>query len=169
MDQSTLVPKGAGEPNLTPGEQRILSLMERGQRRVEQRMEHMEQRMHSMEEKLTQQIKELALKVEYEASASKMRDRQLAEDIQRLRDDAREREARLMEYVNRELGTFQKSVSERFAQHNTRLEVLEQTVQLNCELLRKNTQAIQELQQEMRKLAVALETPAENRARVQTT
>lgn len=104
MEQSTLVPKGAGELNLTPGEQRILSLMEQGQRHMEQRMDRMEQRMQSMEDKLdaqSHQLTELALKVEYEAGASKTRDRQLAEDIQSLRDEAREREARLMEYVNK--------------------------------------------------------------------
>lgn len=155
MNPSTLVPTEAGEQNLTPGEQRILSLLEQGQR-------HMEQRMYSLEDKLSaqgQQLKELMLKVEHEAGASKMRDRQLAADVQRLREEGRERETRLIEYVNKELSTFQKEGSERFAQHNMRLEVLEQTVQLNCEAIRENTQAIQGLRQEVRKLEVTLKQP----------
>jgi hypothetical protein len=129
MDQSTLVSTGAGEQNLTPGEQRILSLMEQGQRRMEQRMQSME--------------------VEHEAGASKTRDRQLAADLERLREEGQEREAR-----------FRKVVSERFDQHNTRLEVLEQTIQLNCEAIRENSTALQGLRQEVHKLAVVLEQPS---------
>ena len=57
MDQFTLVSTSAGEQKITPGEQRILALMEQGHQRI------------------AQQIEDLTTKVDHEIGASKMRDR----------------------------------------------------------------------------------------------
>ncbi|ATB29875.1 hypothetical protein [Melittangium boletus] len=134
MNGSTSSSQARNEPGLTPGEQRILALLEgweprlerleqgqqrleQGQQRLEQRMDHMEQRMERLEQQvqtledkvgvLGRDLQMLTLRVESEAAASKQRDRQLSEDLQTLRVE----------------------VAERFNQHNTRLEMLEQAVQ----------------------------------------
>jgi uncharacterized protein (DUF3084 family) len=130
MEQPTLVPLGAGEPNLTPGEQRILLLLEQGQRR----MERMEQRLQSLEEKLNaqdQRLQPLKLNVDHEAAASKRRDQELSAEIQSVREAGRDQEIRRLETVHRELNLFRREVSERFAQHNMRLEVLERKLAIS--------------------------------------
>ena len=50
MERSTSVPMGMGEQSLTPGEQRILALMEQGQQRLDQRLDRMDQRLQSLED-----------------------------------------------------------------------------------------------------------------------
>ena len=45
MERSTSVPTGMGEQSLTPGEQRILALMEQGQQRLEQRLDSMNRQL----------------------------------------------------------------------------------------------------------------------------
>jgi hypothetical protein len=130
MEQSTLVPLGAGEPNLTPGEQRILLLLEQGQRR----MERMEQRLQSLEEKLNaqdQRLQPLKLNVDHEAAASKRRDQELSAEIQSLWEVGRAQEIRRLETMHRELNLFRREISERFAQHNTRLEILERKLAIS--------------------------------------
>ncbi|MFY0562339.1 hypothetical protein ACN28E_00740 [Archangium lansingense] len=52
MERSTSVPMGMGEQSLTPGEQRILALMEQGQQRLEQGQQRLEQRMDRMDQRL---------------------------------------------------------------------------------------------------------------------
>lgn len=156
MDRSTSSPTSAGEQNLTPGEQRILALLEQGQ----QRMQSLEQRMQSMEKKLDsqgRQLEDLTIKVDHEIGASKMRDRQLALDLQCVRKELQEREvlliAELTRRIDQGVNTLRIEFSERFDQVDTRLGIVEQVVQLNSKQLAHHTQSIQELQQEVRKLS----------------
>jgi hypothetical protein len=94
MERSTPVPMGMGEQSLTPGEQRILALMEQGQQRLEQRLQSLEagqkrtdQRLDSMDRRLT----ELKFEVAQEATRGKLRDRDLASQLQHSQDEHRER------------------------------------------------------------------------------
>ena len=153
MNQSTSVPTSAGEQNITPGEQRILALLE---------------------QKLTahgQQLEDLMIKVDQEIGASKMRDRQLAIDLQRLREESQRREVKFIadlstridqskqwgiESLDLQVNTLRKDLGERFHELDTRLGVLEQVAQLTSKQLYNNTQSIQGLQQEVRKLSEAL-------------
>lgn len=73
MDRSMSVPTGMGEQSLTPGEQRIIALMEQGQQRLDQRlqsleegqkrtdqrMQSLEQRMQSLEQRTDQRMQSL--------------------------------------------------------------------------------------------------------------
>jgi len=153
MERSTSVPTSASEQNITPGEQRILALLER---------------------KLTahgQQLEDLMIKVDQEIGASKMRDRQLAIDLQRLREESQRREVKfiadlstridqskqwVIESLDLQVNTLRKDLGERFHELDTRLGVLEQVAQLTSKQLYNNTQSIQGLQQEVRKLSEAL-------------
>lgn len=161
MERSTLVPMGMGEQSLTPGEQRILALMEQGQQRLEQRLEQSHQR-------LEQQIKELTLKVDQEAAASKTRDRELAAELQGLREEGQNQQIwlvgkiersqqEMLEAMHQEMNKFRTDVSKRFDQHDTRLQVVERTLERHDEHLRELGQAIEGLQQETRKLAAAVD------------
>jgi len=118
MDQFTLVSASAGEQNITPGEQRILALMEQGHQRIEQRIERIEQR-----------LEDLTAKVDHEIGASKMRDRQLAIDIQGVREEIQHQETRLMARFDHQLNVLRKDFGERFDQLETRLGVVELLVQ----------------------------------------
>jgi predicted nucleic acid-binding Zn-ribbon protein len=146
MDQSTSVPTSASEQNLTPGEQRILAVMEQGQQRIEQRferiekrferiekrMDSMEQRMESMEKKLDsqgQQLEDLTIKVDHEIGASKMRDRQLAIDLQGVREEIQHRDILLKAHVDNLENNLRKDFGERFSQLDTRLGAVELLVQ----------------------------------------
>ncbi|WP_309889894.1 hypothetical protein [Archangium sp.] len=129
MDQFTLVSTSAGEQNITPGEQRILALMEQGHQRIEQRMDSMEQRMDKRMERIEQQIEDLTTKVDHEIGASKMRDRQLAIDLQGVREEIQHQETRLMARFDHQLNVLRKDFGERFDQLDTRLGVVELLVQ----------------------------------------
>lgn len=171
MDRSTSVPMGMGEQSLTPGEQRILALMEQGQQRLEQRLQSLEESqksttllLGSMDLRLT----ELTLKVDQEIVNSKVRDRQLAAAIQELREEQQERGIRFLAQIERsqqmtletmhqEMNKLRSEFSKRFDQHDTRLEVVEQTLERHDERLHEHGQAIQGMQQEVRKLTVAVE------------
>lgn len=164
MDRSTSVPMGMGEQSLTPGEQRILVLMEQGQQRLEQGQQRLEQRLNSMDRQLT----ELTLKVDQEAANSKMRDRQLASALQGLREEQQEQGIRLLaqiersqqltlEVMHQEMNKFRSEVSKRFDQHDTRLGVVDQTLERHDERLREHGQVLQGLQQEVQKLTAAVE------------
>jgi chromosome segregation ATPase len=125
MERSTSVNPGPGEQNLTPGEQRILILLEQVQQGLEQRMERMEERLdqrmqsrlednqlriqiqldqsqhriQSVEHKLSQQgeqLQTLMIKADYEGAASNMRDRQLTTDLQQLRKEHQKKELELL-------------------------------------------------------------------------
>ncbi|HEX8437209.1 hypothetical protein [Archangium sp.] len=124
MEQSTSVTPGPGEQNLTPGEQRILTLMEQGEQRIltlmEQGQQRMEKRLQSLEEgqqrmwvQLDQgqrriqsvehtlslqgeQLKTLLIKVDYEGAASNTRDRQLTTDLQQLRKEHQQKELQFL-------------------------------------------------------------------------
>jgi hypothetical protein len=146
MEQSMSVPTGTGEQNLTPGEQRILLLLEQGQQRMEQRLQSLEDKLNAQ----AQRLQPLKITVDHEAAASKRRDQELTAGLQHLREEGQARELRHLETVHREMSAFQREVSERFDRHTTRLELVEQMVQLN-------SSALQGLQQEVRKLAVARE------------
>jgi chaperonin cofactor prefoldin len=121
MDQFTLVSTSAGEQNITPGEQRILALMEQGH----QRMERIEQRM----ERIEQRLEDLTAKVDHEIGASKMRDRQLAIDIQGVREEIQQRELLLKAHIDNLENSLRKDFGERFTQLDTRLGVVELLVQ----------------------------------------
>ncbi len=125
MDQFTSVSTSAGEQNITPGEQRILALMEQGHQRMEQRMERLEQRM----ERLEQRLEDLTAKVDHEIGASKMRDRQLAIDIQGVREEIQHREILLKTHIDNLENSLRKDFGERFTQLDTRLGVVELLVQ----------------------------------------
>jgi chromosome segregation ATPase len=171
MERSTSVSTGMGEQSLTPGEQRILALMEQGQRRLEQRLDGMDQRLQSLEEgqkRTNQQLQDLTLKVDKEAAASKMRDRQLEAELQHLEEQSQNRHLWLKGEIERaqqatlasvfqELNSLRAALTERLDQHNMRLDVLEETLELNCERTRQNSQALEGLQVEMRKLTEAVE------------
>ncbi len=136
MDQYTAVPTSAGEQNLTPGEQRILALMEQGHQRIEQRMDSLEQRlnkrMDSMEKKLdsqSQQLEDLTTKVDHEIGASKMRDRQLAIDLQGVREEIQHRDILLKAHVDNLENNLRRDFGERFSQLDTRLGAVELLVQ----------------------------------------
>ncbi|QRK11130.1 hypothetical protein JQX13_14280 [Archangium violaceum] len=182
MDRSMSVPTGVGEHSLTPGEQRILTLMEQGQQRLEQGQQLLEQRLQGMDQRLQslehgqqrteQQLKELTLKVDHEAAASRIRDLQLAADLQGLRHDNQERLVRLQGQLEQSLQKTQESVlttlyfetnklrtefSERFDRHNARLEIVEQTLELYGERIRDNTQALQGQREDVRKQTTGVE------------
>ncbi|MFE8603957.1 hypothetical protein [Archangium violaceum] len=178
MDRSTSVPMGMGEQSLTPGEQRILALMEQGQQRLEKRLAHMDQRLQSLEESqkgttlllgsMDLRLTEVTLKVDQEIVNSKVRDRQLAAAIQELREEQQERGIRFLAQIDRsqqmtleamhqEMNKLRSEFSKRFDQHDTRLGVVEQTLERHDERLHEHGQAIQGLQQEVRKLTVAVE------------
>jgi exonuclease VII large subunit len=136
MDQFTAVPTSAGEQNLTPGEQRILALMEQGHQRIEQRMDSLEQRlnkrMDSMEKKLdsqSQQLEDLTTKVDHEIGASKMRDRQLAIDLQGVREEIQHRDILLKAHVDNLENNLRRDFGERFSQLDMRLGAVELLVQ----------------------------------------
>lgn len=150
MERSTPVPMGMGEQSLTPGEQRILALMEQGQQRLEQ------------------QLKELTLKVEQEAAASKTRDKELAANHQRSRDEAQERNLWMVGEIKRtqqstleamylEMNSVRAMLSTRLDHHETRLGAVEHTLERYEEHIREHGQAIQGLQQEMQKLTATVE------------
>jgi hypothetical protein len=143
MDQFTLVSTSAGEQNLTPGEQRILVLL--GQ--VQQRMDSMEKKLDSH----GQQLDALTIKVDHESGASKMRDRQLAIDLQNVREDMQHRETQLKAHIDHQVNNLRKDLGERFDQVDTRLGIVEEVVQLNSKQIHDNTQGLQALQQEVRK------------------
>jgi|GEM_PF-3668736 len=142
MEGFTSSSQARNEPGLTPGEQRILALLEgwgprlerleQGQQRMEQRLERLEHRVRALEEKvgfLTGDVQMLTIRLESEAAASKQRERRLSEDLHRLREEAHGREAQLRDSWFKELQGMRVEVKERFDQHNTRLELLEQAVQ----------------------------------------
>ncbi|WPB77234.1 hypothetical protein KYC5002_50675 [Archangium violaceum] len=171
MDRSTSVPRGMGEQSLTPGEQRILALMEQGQQRLEQRLQSLEESqkgttllLGSMDLRLT----EVTLKVDQEIVNSKVRDRQLASAIQELREEQQERGIRFLAQIERsqqmtleamhqEMNKLRSEFSKRFDQHDTRLGVVEQTLERHDERLSEHGQALRGLHQEMSKLTVAVE------------
>ena len=150
MERSTPVPMGMGEQSLTPGEQRILALMEQGQQRLEQ------------------QLKELTLKVEREAADSKSRDRKLASDLEGLREEGQNQKVwlvgriertqkEMLEAMHLELNSLRTQLSTRLDQHETRLRAVEHTLERHEEHMREHGQAIRGLQQEMQKLTAAVE------------
>ncbi len=176
MDRSTSVSTGSAAQSLTPGEQRILTLMEQGQQRVDQRLNALDQRLNVMDQRLDsleqgqrrvnqsldvmdqrlnsvegklgaqgQQLMELACKVNQEAAASRFRDQQLTAELQRLREEQQERDVRFRETLHNETNKLRVVFSEHVHQHNTRLELLEQTVEVNCVTLREHSKALQEL------------------------
>ncbi|WP_152622333.1 hypothetical protein [Archangium violaceum] len=171
MDRSTSVPMGMGEQSLTPGEQRILVLMEQGQQRLEQRLQSLEdgqKRTGLLLGGMDLRLTEVTLKVDQEIVNSKVRDRQLAAAIQELREEQQERGIRFLaqiersqqmtlEAVHQEMNKLRSEFSKRFDQHDTRLEVVEQTLERHDERLHGHGQAIQGFQQEMSKLTVAVE------------
>ncbi len=155
------------EPNLTHGEQRILALLEawgprlerleQGQQRLEQRLERVEQRLDSLEHRvesldqridvlekrttsLAEELRLLTRRVEIEGAASKQRHRQSTEALLHFRKEEHERQNQLRNTWFNELHVFRTQVEERFEQHNTRLEMLEQAVQRLGDQL---TQALQ--------------------------
>ncbi|HEX5748030.1 MAG TPA: hypothetical protein VFZ09_17445 [Archangium sp.] len=184
MDRSTSVPMGMGEQSLTPGEQRILALMEQGQQRLEQGQQRLEQRLDGVEQRLQsleegqkrtdqrldgmdqrldgmdqrlqsleegqkrtdqrldgmdRQLAQLRLDVAEEAIRSKLRDRDLSSELQHLQDEHRERHIRLvgeiksaqqttLQTMYAEMNSFRTLLSERLAQHDTRLEAVERTL-----------------------------------------
>jgi septal ring factor EnvC (AmiA/AmiB activator) len=188
-----------GEQSLTPGEQRILALMEQGQQRLDQRLDRMDQRLQSLEDgqkrteqrlqsledgqkrteqrlqsledgqkRTEQQIKELALKVDQEAVDSKLRDRKLASDLERLREEGQNQKVwlvgriersqkEMLEAMHQEMNSLRADFSARFDQHNTRLRAVEHTLERHEEHMREHGQAIRGLQQEMQKLTAAVE------------
>ena len=67
MERSTSVPRGMGEQSLTPGEQRILVLMEQGQQRLEQQLERHAEHLREQGEALQglqQELRKLTAAVE---------------------------------------------------------------------------------------------------------
>jgi hypothetical protein len=124
MDRPTLVPPSPGEQNLTPGEQRILALMEQGQQRLEQKLDAQ-----------GQQLLALTIKVDHEIGASKMRDRELALGLEKLRKEHQEQEVRLMAQIHTQVNILREDFNDRLNQLDTRLGVVEQVVQLNSEQL----------------------------------
>ncbi len=186
MERATPVPMGMGEQSLTPGEQRILALMEQGQQRIlalmeqgqqrlEQRLDHMDQRLQSLEDSqksTEQQLKELALKVYQEATDSKLRDRQLASDLEGLREEGQNQKVwlvgriersqkEMLEAMHQEMNALRADFSARFDQHQMRLRIVEHTLERHEEHLRQHGQAIRGLQQEMQKLTAAVERLAQ--------
>lgn len=185
MERSTSVPMGMGEQSLTPGEQRILALMEQGQQRLEQRLDHMDQRLRSLEEgqkrteqrlqsledgqkRTDEQFKDLTLKVGEAATASTMRDIKLAVELEGLREAGHkqmlwlqgkiERSHReTQEAVHQEVDSLRSVVTRRLDQHDTHLGGVKQTLERHEEHLREHGQAIQGLHQEVRKLTAAVE------------
>ncbi|WP_375769296.1 hypothetical protein NR798_00010 [Archangium gephyra] len=154
MERSTSVPTGMGEQSLTPGEQRILALMEQGQQRLEE------------------QLKDLSLRAEQEAAASKTRDRELAAELQHSRDQAQERNLWMAGEIKRtqqstleamylEMNSMRAMLSKRLDQHDTRLGAVEGTLERHEEHMRRLGQTLQGLQQEMQKLAAAVERLAQ--------
>jgi hypothetical protein len=125
MDQCNSMSTVKEDPALTPGEQRILALMGQGFGRLEQRMDRLEQRQKGLEGK----VLDLTARVSQEAAASKQRDRQLSADIQRLREERAARDLDWLQTFHREMNAFRVEVSEKFDQHNTRLEMLEQAAE----------------------------------------
>lgn len=178
MERVTSVSTGMGEQSLTPGEQRILALLEQGQQRLEQRLQSLEEgqqrtgkRLQSLEDgqkRVDQRLTELKLELAQEAAASKMRDKELAADVQRLRDDGRERNLWLvgelkhtqkstLEAMYQETNSLRTGLSERLDQHGTRLGVVERTLERHDEHLREHGQSLQGLRQEVRELTAAVE------------
>jgi septal ring factor EnvC (AmiA/AmiB activator) len=173
MERSTSVSTGMGEQSLTPGEQRILALMEAGQQRLEQRLDRVDQRLDRMDQRLDgmdrrldrmdQQLQDLALKVDKEAAASRMRDRQLSTELQQLQQQGQDQKVWFRGEIERaqqvtltsvfqELNALRTTLTERLDQHNLRLEVIEETLEKHGEHIRRNSEAIEGLQREMRKL-----------------
>lgn len=152
MERSTSVPTGMGEQSLTPGEQRILALMEQGQQRLDQRLQSLEEGQKRMDK----QLKDLTLKVDKEAAASKMRDQQLTMTLEHMRREEQERAVSLqrstLSAVFLELNALRTTLVERLDQHNTRLEVIEQTLELNDAHILQNSKDIEGLQVDLRKL-----------------
>jgi hypothetical protein len=209
MERSTSVNPGPGEQSLTPGEQKILTLMEQGQQRIltlmeqgqqglEQRMAHMEerldrriqaleegqqslekgqertnQRLQSLDNKLSdqgEQLRLLARKVEYEGGASKQRDWQLAEDIRRFREEREQKDLEIFARIDqskqetiaslsKQVTTLRTDVSERLDQHNTRMEMLEQSAYIRE--TSETSQGLRALTEEVRNLAARLELKAD--------
>src|SRR5689334_8902897 len=119
MDQCNSMSTVKDESSLTPGEQRILALMGQGFQRLEQRQQVLENKLEAQ----TRQLRELTSRVDQEAVASKRRDRQPSEDIQRLREEAAARDIDCRQTIFRETNASRREVSEKFDQHNTRLEM----------------------------------------------
>jgi uncharacterized coiled-coil DUF342 family protein len=159
MDQCNSMSTVKGDPALTPGEQRILALMGQGFQRMEQRQQALENKLEVQTKQLevqTKQLLELTARVSQEAAASKQRDRQLSADIQRLREQAESRDIDWRQTFNREMNAFRVEVSEKFDQHNTRLEMLEQAAERTNTDLRHLDQRLDGLQEEQRKLRALL-------------
>jgi septal ring factor EnvC (AmiA/AmiB activator) len=168
---------GMGEQSLTPGEQRILALMEQGQQRLEQRLGHMDQRLQSLEEgqkhtnqrlqsleegqkhtnqrlqsletgqkgmdqrldSMDRRLAELKFDVAEEATRSKLRDRDLASQLQNSQAEHRERNIWLVGEIKSaqqatlqamyvEMNSFRTLLTERLDQHDTRLQAVERTL-----------------------------------------
>jgi uncharacterized phage infection (PIP) family protein YhgE len=187
MERSTSVNPGSGEQNLTPGEQKILTLMEQGQQRLEkgqqltnQRLQSLEdgqqrtnQRLHSLENKLSdhgEQLRILTGRVAQEGAASKQRDRELAEEIRRFREAREQKDQETVAWISqakqeaisslsRETNTLRADHDRLLDQHNTRLEMLEQSA--NLRETGENPQSLQALSEEVKKLAARLELKAD--------
>lgn len=166
MERSTSVSTGMGEQSLTPGEQRILSLMEQGQQRLVRRLDGMDQRLQSLEEgqkRTNAQLQDLTIKVDKEAADSKLRDREFATELDRIIQVDQERARTLhdatLAAIHIELNSFRKTLTERLDQHHLRLKALEQTIEQNyahthrnSASIERNSEAIEGLQVDMRKL-----------------
>ncbi|WP_157758134.1 hypothetical protein [Cystobacter fuscus] len=147
------------DPALTPGEQRILTLMGQGFGRLEQRQQVLENKLEAQTKQMEVQAKQLldlTSRVSQEAAASKQRDRQLSADIQRLREQAELRDINWRQTFHGEMNAFRVEVSEKFDQHNTRLEMLEQAAERANSDLRHLDQRLDGLQQEQHKLNALL-------------
>lgn len=143
MDHSTSVFTETNEQNLTPGEQRILALLEQGQQRTEQ------------------QFKDLTHKVEQEAAESKTRDRSLSYELQHLRGAVQQQDLNLRDTLHKEMNTLRNELGERLDQHDTRLKVMERTVEQNCEAIGENSKALLAMRQDIRKLTATVEALVE--------
>jgi chromosome segregation ATPase len=150
MDHSTSVSTETNEQNLTPGEQRILAVLDQRMDRVDQRMDRVDQ-----------QLKELTRKVELEAAESKTRDRSLSYELQHLRGAVQQQDLNLRDTLHKEMNTLRNELWERLDQHDTRMKVLERTVEQNCEAIGENSKALVTVQQDLRKLTATVEALVE--------
>ncbi|WNG32164.1 hypothetical protein F0U61_00010 [Archangium violaceum] len=143
MNDSTSVPTREGAHSLTPGEQRILTLMEQGQQRLEQRLQLLEDKLDAQ----GQQLKELELRAERKGTASRIRDMQLASDLQNLQgqleQSLQKTQESMLTTLYFETNKLRTEFSERLERHNARLETVEQTLEQHGERIRDNTKALQ--------------------------
>jgi chromosome segregation ATPase len=143
MDHSTSVSTGTNEQNLTPGEQRLLTVLNQRLDRVDQ------------------QFKDLTRKVELEAAESKTRDRSLSYELQHLRGAVQQQDLNLRDTLHKEMNTLRNELCEHLDQHHTRLRVLERTVEQNCEAIGENSKALLTMQADIRKLTATVEALVE--------